>query len=108
MSKSVEFIKVGDTRRGTKVLTPGTYDLCKNGEHVVLRVRCSIETTETFEAGRWVGGGMHYVEPNWIVTSHHVETLKALPTVWQKVKAFVLRREPPIPRAVTIINRSAQ
>jgi hypothetical protein len=106
--KSIEFVKVGDKRRGIEVLKPGTYDLCGDGKHVVIRKRCSIETVETFEAGRWVGGGMHFIEPGWKRTGYHHDTLKVLPSRWSRLMAFIARREPPIPRAITIIDRGSK
>ena len=97
--KSIEVIKLGTKRRGREILRPGTYDLCRDSEFVVLRVRCSIETEETFNRE----GGV----AEWRHTGYHVDTLMALPTLWQRLKAFVLFREQPLPRAV-LITRSAK
>jgi len=98
MSKAIEVCREGDTRRGTTVLEPATYDLCRNKEHVVIRRRCSIETVETFQR-------VAYAEPAWVVTGYHVDTLKVLPRWWERVFAALLFREQPIPRAVTIVSR---
>lgn len=107
--KSIEVIKLGATRRGLKILSPGTYDLCRNNEHVILRVRCSIETTEVFDYRKvppLVGFSVES-EPRWHTSGYHIDTLKVLPTWWERVKALALRREQPLPRAITIVDRSA-
>lgn len=122
MSKTIETMKLGDTRRITVIVEPNTYCLDNNPDRtgarfVKIRARCSIEATETFcrpPPAKRAGSPTMYQPSNpdavladWRVTAYHHDTLKALPTWWQRIRAF-LRREPqPLPRAITIVDRSA-
>lgn len=90
MSRTIEVHRVGDTRRAVRVLDPGTYDLCRDGKFVVIKVRCSIEVTEVFRG--WAG---------WVNEGNHIDTLAALPTRWQRFKAWLVGREA-LPRAIVI------
>jgi hypothetical protein len=95
----VEFIQIGETRRLTVVLEPGTYQLGTRASerYVVLRTRCSIESVE-----EWIHPGV------WKTQKYRLDTIKALPSFWQRLKAFLLRREQPLPRAITIVDRKAK
>jgi hypothetical protein len=104
MTTSIERTKVGATKRVSVTLDPGTYELVpkvrKPGEadeFVVLKVRCRVEATFTFQG--WQG---------WTRTTMHYETLEVLPTKWQRFKAFILCRPSPLPRAVALTDVRAK
>jgi hypothetical protein len=101
--KSVEYLKVGDTRTVVQILEPGTYQLGNRSSDrfVVTHVRCSIERVDEFTNVPLVGA-------QWRLKHFNHDTLKALPSWWQKAKAFLLRRDPPLPRAISIVDRSAK
>lgn len=99
--------RIGDTRRRTRTIRAGKYDLCKDGAFITLSSRCTIEATEVFRrsSATEVHDGVDPVD--WHVKAFHHDTLCALPTLWQRFKAFVLCRDPPLPRAITINTRSS-
>lgn len=105
MSKSVEVISIGTTRTNVVTLTPGRYQIGDSEEWAVIRRRCTIEVVQTFKRPpEYPLTGT----PRWVITQHKLDTLTVLPTWWERLKAVFARRSQPIPRAVTIIDRSAR
>lgn len=100
MSKSVRVVKIGDQRRTTEVLTSGQYEFPGGQEFLILDRVATCEVTQTFQ----------YRYPAlkrdaaWITTKHHLDTLKLIPTWWERVRAFFGGRPAPLPRAVAVIR----
>lgn len=101
MTKSVEVHHVGDTRRVVRVLKPGKYEL-GDGAQLVLKRPATMELTERF--------GYQYPslkrDLEWLEHSWHHDTLKIIPTAWERVLAFFWRK-PALPRAVLINTRKS-
>lgn len=101
MSASIEHLKIGDTRQVTEILEPGTYGL-GNDRHIVLKRRASIVRTD-----RWQYEYESIKESaRWKSLSYDHSSLRVLPTWWERVRAFLSMREPPVPRAIVLTEDS--
>lgn len=107
MKKRILVIAVGDRRIKTETLSPGTYDLCKDGKYVELRCACLIDVEYVFSREHPENKGEYWltIDPaEWRRAGYLHDTLRVKPSWWRRVTAFVFRK-PLIPRAVTVIDR---
>lgn len=90
MSDAIERLKIGQRREVTRILEPGVYNLYHNGEFIRLKHKASIVKFQKFTRfGEWTDDG------------YDLDTLKVIPTRWERLKAWLARKSA-IPRAIVL------
>lgn len=104
-------IKIGDTRSVRVKIGPGRFSLKPSefalgnpdgdgDEFYVLTTRCSVIRVQEFRY-RWP---TLREDAGWFFSHFEIDSLQSDPSWWDRLKAFVLRRPPPLPRAITLVG----